>query len=79
MLNVSIGQNLWKRNRSIKIFLMEKHGICKGAKGSVVKAVRPGEHHHNVINFTKLEVYNIDVTNFDLDGVCDILYIQKVV
>lgn len=47
--------------------------------GSVVKAVRPGEHHRNVINFTKLKVYNIDVTNFDLDGVCDILYIQKVV
>lgn len=44
-----------------------------------MKAVRPGEHHHNVINFTKLEVYNIDVTNFDLDGACDILYIQKVV
>lgn len=44
-----------------------------------MKAVRPGEHHRNVINFTKLEVYNIDVINFDLDGVCDILYIQKVV
>ena len=41
-----------------------------------MKAVRPGEHHHNVI---KLKVYNIDVTNFDLGGVCDILYIQKVV
>lgn len=44
-----------------------------------MKAVRPGEHHRNVINFTKLEVYNIDVINFDLGGVCDILYIQKVV
>lgn len=44
-----------------------------------MKAVRPDEHHRNVINFTKLKVYNIDVTNFDLGGVCDILYIQKVV
>lgn len=44
-----------------------------------MKAVRPGEHHRNVINFTKLKVYNIDVINFDLGGVCDILYIQKVV
>ena len=37
LLNVSIGQNLWKRNRSIKIFLMEKYGICKGAKGSLYR------------------------------------------
>ena len=44
-----------------------------------MKAVRPGEHHRNVINFTELKVYNIDVANFDLGGVCDILYIQKVV
>lgn len=44
-----------------------------------MKAVRPDEHHLNVINSTKLKVYNIDVTNFDLDEVCDILYIQKVV
>ena len=44
-----------------------------------MKAVRPGEHHRNIINLTKLKVYNIDVTNFDLDEVCDILYIQKVV
>ena len=44
-----------------------------------MKAVRHGEHHRNVINFMKFKVYNINVTNFDLDEVCDILYIQKVV
>ena len=38
-----------------------------------MKAVRSGKHHHNVINFLKLKVYNIDVINFALNRVFHIL------